>query len=128
MSAHEDGNLPLAGCADLLGAYRQQESLYARVLELAEQGLQRLKAGGGLEELDELNRRKADLLGELRRTEEAITLEKERCEESGAVETNSAELDAVLANISVLIDQILLAERAIEHWIVQGDLVGPAKV
>ncbi len=106
----------------LILAYRRELDLYAEILELARQGAEVVRHCRPLGELNAVNERKQDLLGEIAAIERTIADDKRVWRENtaGAASAQGAELDKLLRRLTDRIEAILLAERETDRWIFQG--------
>ncbi|HKK70113.1 MAG TPA: hypothetical protein VKA86_02780 [Candidatus Krumholzibacteria bacterium] len=106
----------------LILAYRRELDLYAEILELARQGAEIVRHCRPLGELNAVNERKQDLLAEIASIDRTIADDKHAWREDSAATASSqgAELDKLLRRLTDRIEQILLAERETDRWIVQG--------
>lgn len=106
----------------LILAYRRELDLYAEILELARQGVEVVRHCRPLGELNAVNERKQDLLGEIAAIERTIADDKRAWRENpaAAASVQGSELDGLLRRLTDRIEEILLAERETDRWIFQG--------
>ena len=104
----------------LVLAYRRELELYGEVLDLAQEGARLVRDCRPLGELNAVNERKRACLAEIERIEREIVDDKRTWREQPTTTTQGAELQSMLRRLTDRIEQILLAERETDRWIVQG--------
>ena len=104
----------------LLSNYRQQEQAYQAVLELAHQSADALREGLPLDALHRINEQKRELLQQVARLERQAEVDQADWRRQPRAGRPGVELEALLARITSLIEQILRQEHETELWIEHG--------
>lgn len=108
----------------LADAYRAQLVHYARVRELAREGLEAVRGGAPLSELHRLNLAKRQELARVEQIDRSVAPEKAHWRDGGRFEPGAHELDRLMAQLTDTIEEILGLERQCDRAILGEGLAG----
>ncbi len=100
-------------------AYRRQLELYDEVLELARDGVRRVREGRPLHELHAINETKARRLAEIEAVDRAVRLDKETWLRTGRPR-GGTDLDRLLGKLTERIEDILYFERETDRALIEA--------
>lgn len=104
----------------LLEVYRAEAEAYRHVLDLARRGVECVRQGQPLSDLQTINLEKKRWLDDIRALEEQVGPEKEEWQRRSRLGPRHAELDSVLGEIMGLLEDILDQERETDRWILRS--------
>jgi len=104
----------------LLEVYRKEADAYRHVLELAHAGVDCVREGRPLADLQAINLEKKRWLDDIRALEDGVGPEKEEWQRRGRLGHRHAELDSVLGEIMRLLEEIMDQERETDRWILRS--------
>ncbi len=103
----------------LIEAYRRELDLYDQVLALAKEAMDVVRDGRSLADLHAVNQKKKERLDEVAGIEVEIARDKETWRRGVRLDEPNAQLDALLAELSRRIEQILRVEEETDSWILR---------
>ena len=104
----------------LLDVYRAEVDAYRQVLHLAREGVECVRQGRPLSDLQLINLEKKRWLDDIRALESSVDAEKIEWQRRHRLGPRHADLDALLGQIMGLIEEIMDQERETDQWIVRA--------